>query len=457
MFPPSPILPNVTVLGYRELLKRLRKQPEDVSKSSTLFLQAKQMAIGSLKSRGEKGRLNPSRAFSRLRTRIVDAKKDLRQIKDDKKVELRASFEALRDQRLAKIQARAPDQDVAVLGTNGLFRTVVVGAVGLLSRGFMNTLSSTEIQGQESLDRAFARPAGQGMISVSNHSCALDDPLLLATITPPGSPPEAHRWGMCATDRCFRNGLMAAFFRAGKTLPLERGVGMDQAGMRAAQGRLAAGEWVHIFPEGTRGKDGKMGPIRRGIGHLASSCDTPPLVLPFVHSGMEGILPRGANLPQVGQKVRVLFGEPIEFQDLLTQSQEEGWERSDLSEAISQRVADSLYNLKAQLEGLPVDQILSSSSGWMEGQREEALLPLIEEQMDALRHSWRQQKLHKFGESAASFRQQLRGTSWKARQPPSLQRMLSQFSQTASPRSSLSSLQEYFSAKTLAMRSLALT
>jgi hypothetical protein len=35
---------------------------------------------------------------------------------------LRASFEALRDQRLAKIQARAPDQDVAVLGTNGLFR-----------------------------------------------------------------------------------------------------------------------------------------------------------------------------------------------------------------------------------------------------------------------------------------------------------------------------------------------
>jgi len=62
-----------------------------------------------------------------------------------------------------------------------------------------------------------------------------------------------------------------------QTLPVERGVGMDQVGMRAAQGRLGAGEWVHIFPEGTRSKDGKMGPIRRGIGHLASSCDTPPL------------------------------------------------------------------------------------------------------------------------------------------------------------------------------------
>ncbi len=59
-----------------------------------------------------------------------------------------------------------------------------------------------------------------------------------------------------------------------QTLPVERGVGMDQPGMRAAQGRLAAGEWVHIFPEGTRSRDGKMGPIRRGIGHLASSCET---------------------------------------------------------------------------------------------------------------------------------------------------------------------------------------
>lgn len=44
-------------------------------------------------------------------------------------------------------------------------------------------------------------------------------------------------------------------------------------------------------------------------------------MLPFVHTGMEGILPKGATLPQAGQKVKVLFGEPIQFQDLLTQAQ----------------------------------------------------------------------------------------------------------------------------------------
>ena len=40
-------------------------------------------------------------------------------------------------------------------------------------------------------------------------------------------------------------------------LPVERGKGMEQAGMRAAESRLAAGDWVHIFPEGTRSPDGR--------------------------------------------------------------------------------------------------------------------------------------------------------------------------------------------------------
>ena len=52
---------------------------------------------------------------------------------------------------------------------------------------------------------------------------------------------------------------------------------MEQPGMRAAEARLNAGDWVHVFPEGTRSADGRMGPIRRGIGHLVAACSNPPL------------------------------------------------------------------------------------------------------------------------------------------------------------------------------------
>ena len=82
----------------------------------------------------------------------------------------------------------------------------------------MTVLSTTEIEGQEVLQKAFERPSTQGLITVSNHTCALDDPLILAAMMPEGSLSQPHlfRWGMCATDRCFKNDLMSAFFRAGK-------------------------------------------------------------------------------------------------------------------------------------------------------------------------------------------------------------------------------------------------
>ena len=47
-----------------------------------------------------------------------------------------------------------------------------------------------------------------------------------------------------------------------------------------------------------------MGPVRKGVGKLVASCDQPPLVVPFVHSGMEQVMPRGKALPNVGKKVR---------------------------------------------------------------------------------------------------------------------------------------------------------
>ena len=61
---------------------------------------------------------------------------------------------------------------------------------------------------------------------------AMDDPLLLAALTPLGAVlrPSAMRWSLCATDRCFKNAWMGAFFRAGQASISVR--------LRPAPGRL---------------------------------------------------------------------------------------------------------------------------------------------------------------------------------------------------------------------------
>lgn len=62
-----------------------------------------------------------------------------------------------------------------------------------------------------------------------------------------------------------------------QVLPIDRGQGLQQQGMQAAQQRLSRGDWVHVFPEGTRSRDGRMGQAKRGVGRLIAACDTPPL------------------------------------------------------------------------------------------------------------------------------------------------------------------------------------
>ena len=69
---------------------------------------------------------------------------------------------------------------------------------------------------------------------------------------------------------------------------------MDQPVLALAAERVAAGDWLHVFPEGRIYQGPAMGPVRWGIGKLV--CDTadapmPPVVLPFHHRGTEAVMP----------------------------------------------------------------------------------------------------------------------------------------------------------------------
>ena len=142
----------------------------------------------------------------------------------------------------------------ALLGSDGPLRSSIIYIIGSMSRGFMQGLNKTVVHGQEVMEAALHRPEGQALITVSNHVAAMDDPLIMSTVIPPAfySRPESVRWTLCASDRCFKYGALVPLFRAAKVLPVQRGGGMTQPGMQAAEKKLQEGQWVHIFPEGTR-------------------------------------------------------------------------------------------------------------------------------------------------------------------------------------------------------------
>jgi len=91
--------------------------------------------------------------------------------------------------------------------------------------------------------------APQALITVSNHVAALDDPLVVSALLPPGAlgRPAALRWTLCATDRCFRTRAAAAFFRAGKARapgharPRVRVEVRDRRGWEGVRARAFAG------------------------------------------------------------------------------------------------------------------------------------------------------------------------------------------------------------------------
>jgi 1-acyl-sn-glycerol-3-phosphate acyltransferase len=76
----------------------------------------------------------------------------------------------------------------------------------------------------------------------------------------------------------------------------------------AAEGLLAAGWHVVLFPEGTRSTTGDINPFQPGIGLLARH--TGRQVLPIRLVGTRGVLPKGGRRPR-RHPVEVRIGAPI--------------------------------------------------------------------------------------------------------------------------------------------------
>ncbi|CAL5194749.1 unnamed protein product [Lathyrus oleraceus] len=241
-----------------------------------------------------------------------------------------------------------------------MMQAVAVPILGNVCHVFMNGLNRVQVYGLEKLHSALLeRPKGKPLLTVSNHVASMDDPLVIASLLPPQVLLDARnlRWTLCATDRCFKNPVTSAFFRSVKVLPLSRGDGIYQEGMDMALSKLNNGGWVHIFPEGSRSRDGgkTMGSCKRGVARFILDGDSMPVVIPFVHTGMQEIMPIGASIPRIGKRVTVIVGDPINFDDILNMEKGPDVPRKRLYDAVAARIGDRLHELKAQVDRIAME------------------------------------------------------------------------------------------------------
>ncbi|KAK3264365.1 hypothetical protein CYMTET_26888 [Cymbomonas tetramitiformis] len=245
-----------------------------------------------------------------------------------------------------------------------LGRDITLGIIGAVSQLWLTCVNTVNIKHHNRfLEAVTLRPAGQGLITVANHASTLDDPALISAMLPLSflwseSQHEKNRWTMCAREICFKNAFLDCFFRSGKTLPVDRGAGTDQPSLTTARELASNGSWIHVFPEGRVSQNGEMRNFKWGIGKMlceAAHTETPPMVVPFYHRGMEDIKQIGSAQLGVGKTISVVCGEPIPMDDLYLKCRKcrNDQQRQQLWKDITDRVKGHVQNLKGELDLQP--------------------------------------------------------------------------------------------------------
>jgi len=95
-------------------------------------------------------------------------------------------------------------------------------------------------------------------------------------------------------------------------IPIDRE--RPERSIAALNGAAAEGQSLVIFPEGTRSRDGRLLPFKKGAFVLAIEAGLP--VVPVVCRGTRRLMPRGSRLVVLPGEVEVVIGTPIATTEL---------------------------------------------------------------------------------------------------------------------------------------------
>ena len=152
-------------------------------------------------------------------------------------------------------------------------------------------------------------PAHGGVIFASNH-LSFSDSIFLPLVV------DRRITFLAKADYFTGSGikgrLTAGFFRGAGQVPVDRSGGSaSEAALRTGLRVLGRGECLGIYPEGTRSPDGQLYRGKTGVARMALEADVP--VLPVAMIDTEKIQPPGRRLPNIGRRVGVRIGAPLDF------------------------------------------------------------------------------------------------------------------------------------------------
>jgi 1-acyl-sn-glycerol-3-phosphate acyltransferase len=138
-------------------------------------------------------------------------------------------------------------------------------------------------------------------VFLANHASSLDIWAVFVAIP--------RRVRLVAKKQLARIPLLGWVMWAGRFIFIDRQNALAARRSIAEAGRrISGGDSVLLFPEGTRTRDGSLGPFKKGGFHLAMSAGVP--IVPIALRGTRRLMPRGSLLLRPGS-IEVIVGEPI--------------------------------------------------------------------------------------------------------------------------------------------------
>lgn len=159
------------------------------------------------------------------------------------------------------------------------------------------------IEGRENVPRTGA------VIFASNHLSFID-----SIAIPVAAPRPVH---FLAKSSYFegtglKGWLSKTFFESIGAIPVRRGAGQAALDALDLQRQLLDdGLAVALYPEGTRSTDGRLYKGRTGVAFLALQTGAP--VVPVGLIGTDKVMPVGAKLPTLKERITVRFGAPLDL------------------------------------------------------------------------------------------------------------------------------------------------